>query len=213
MLRLEDFGITLPRVTALIWISVACAALAAAIGILGYCLFSIGLARIAKSRGDEKEWYAYLPLLRMYTLGKSAPGGEKTKKIFACLLPTVLVTEYIMLAVTYALLANATAGLIFAAENKAGSSIALSALYKFPVSYCIAAVIIAAIIAVAAKIILAISYYGAYRSATGNTAKAAVFAVLSILCDLLGAALLFVVSREKKTPVIAQEASEAAAEE
>ena len=77
MFKLEDFGITFSRVTKLLVAGSICAIAVTAVIIAVYCLFGIGLARIAEKRGDKKPWYAYLPLLRLYTLGRSVRGDEK----------------------------------------------------------------------------------------------------------------------------------------
>ena len=212
MLKLEDFGITLRRVTALVWAGAACAIITAAVAILIYCLFGIGLARIAKKRGDKKSFYAYLPFLRYIAFGKLAPGSEKNKKTFSLLLPVLCAAQFVILTVTYAMLTVAAAGLVFAAENKPGSAIALSALYKFPVAYCIAAVIICVTVMLATKAAFVICYYGAFTAAMGKTAKATLFTVLAALCCPLGEVLLFIASREKKENAVLAEDTAADAE-
>lgn len=203
MLKLEDFGITPGRVTATI-AAVACFMIVlAAIGILLYCLFGIGLARIAKKRGEEKEWYAYLPLLRYYTLGKMIKAGEKTKKVFACLLPSILVLKYVLCVISSALMARGAMSLVFAAENIEGSAVDLTSLVSFPAGFYIAALVITLIVSLAAKIILTICYYGAFSGK--STALAIVFTVLTFICCPLGAIFLYVASTEKKKQVNPEE--------
>ncbi|MBO4693812.1 MAG: hypothetical protein J5659_05435 [Clostridia bacterium] len=193
MLRLENYGFTPGRITSFIVCSAVGIIITAAVGILLYCLFGTGLARIAKKRGEEKEWYAYLPLLRYYTLGKMVGGSEKIKKIFACLLPSLFAAKFILCVISAALLTRGAASLLFAAENIEGSAIDLTALVSFPIGYYIAALIITLIVSAAAKIVSAICYFGAFRD-KGNT-QAAVFTVLTFICCSLGGIFLYVASK------------------
>lgn len=201
MLRLENYGITPGRISSLIVCFAVCVIVAAAVGIALYCLFGTGLARIAKKRGEEKEWYAYLPLLRFYTLGKMVKGSDKVKKVFACLLPSLYVLKFVMCVVSAALLLKGAASLVFAAENITGSAIDVSALFKFPAGYYIAALIITLIISGAAKIVSAICYFGAF-SEKGSTA-AIVFTVLTFICCELGGIFLFAASCECRKNAVA----------
>lgn len=198
MFTFETFGITPAFVTGAVIFSAIGVCLAAAIGILLWCLFGIGLSRIAKNRGEEKEWYAFLPLLRLYTLGKMVKGDEKTKKVFACLLPSIAVLRFIMTVISSALLVRAAAALVFSAEHISGSAIELSALVSFPVMSCVVALIITAVLAVAHKIIEAFCYFGAFEGA-GKT-LAAVFTVLAFICCPLGAVFLYVASKKTEQP-------------
>lgn len=194
MFTLENFGITPAVVTATIVSYAISFIVACAAAIVLWCLFGIGLACIAEKKGEEKPFYAYLPLLRFYTLGKMVP-CQKYKKIFACLLPSLAIAKFVVNVICAALLARAAAGLIFAAEHMSGSSIPLSALIDFPLSYCMAALIIAAVIALILKIALAICCFGAYES-MGKT-LAIVFAVITFLCWGLAGVFLFVAARKE----------------
>ena len=194
MFTFETFGITPAFVTGVIVFCAVGLCALAAIGILLWCLFGIGLSRIAKSRGEEKEWYAFLPLLRLYTLGKMIKGNEKTKKVFACLLPSVAVARFVMSIISTALLMRAAAGLVFSAESMPGSVIQLSSLISFPIMYCVGALVITAILAAAQKIIAAVCYFGAFEGAGRNLAI--VFTVLTFICCPLGAIFLYVASKK-----------------
>ena len=196
MLRLENFGITPGKVTTFAVCGAICVIVAAAVCILLYCLFGIGLARIAKKRGEEKEWYAYLPLLRYYTLGKTVKANDGVKKVFACLLPSLMALKFVLCVVSAALLARGAASLIFAAENMSGSSIAISSLVSFPVGFYIVFLIITLVVSLAAKIVAAICYFGAF-SEKGNTA-AIVFTVLTFICCPLGSVFLYIASKGGK---------------
>ena len=194
-MRLEDFGITPAFVTeklieCAISFVFACAAL-----IVLWCLFGIGLARIAKKRGEEKEWYAYLPLLRFYTLGKMAPGCEKNAKVFACLLPTLAIARFIMTVVSCVFFLRAAAAIVFAAENIAGSSFTVSQLITFPVSHLAVLLIITAVISLAYSVIYAFCYYGAIKHMGG--AKVIIFTILAFCCGMISNLFLFLASREK----------------
>ena len=193
MLRLENYGITPERVTALIFCEAACIIIVAALGILLYCLFGIGLARIAKGKGEKKEWYAYLPLLRYYTLGKMTCGGEKVKKVFACLLPSLFAAKFVLSVVSSALIVRGAAEIIFAAENAVGSYVELASIINFPVNYYIAVLIITLIVSLAAKKVSIICYFGAF-SGKGK-ALAIVFTVLTFIYSPLGAIFLYVASK------------------
>lgn len=194
MFTLESFGITPAVVTATILSYAISFIVACAAAIVLWCLFGIGLARIAEKKGEEKPFYAYLPLLRFYTLGKMIP-CQKYKKIFACLLPSLAIAKFVMSVICAALLARAAAGIIFAAEHMSGSSIPLSSLIEFPLSYCMAALIIAAIIALVFKISLAVCCFGAYESMGKTTAI--VFTVITFLCWGLAGVFLFVAARKE----------------
>lgn len=193
MLRLENFGITPGRVTALTLCTAIGIIIAAAVCILLYCLFGIGLAKIAKKRGEEKEWYAYLPLLRYYTLGKMVKAQNSVKKVFACLLPSLLVLKFVLCVISAALLIRGAASLIFAAENMSGSSIALSSLISFPVGFYIVFLILTLIVSLAAKIVSAICYFGAFSEKSNTTAI--VFTVLTFICCPLGSIFLYIASK------------------
>ena len=195
MLRLEDFGITPGFVTTMVTLCTVFTVIACGVAILLWCLFGIGLARIAKKRGEEKEWYGYLPLLRFYTLGRMTGGCEKNRKVFSCLLPALAVAKFIMCAVSAALLVRAAAGLVFAAENMQENYVSLSALMEFPISYCLWALIITAVLALAYKIVYAISFFGAVKHTGG--AKAAVYTVIAFICGALGGIFLYAASRGK----------------
>ncbi|MBO4733626.1 MAG: hypothetical protein J5662_04025 [Clostridia bacterium] len=196
MFKLENFGITLEYVTTKITIYAICALLGLGLCILLWCLFCIGLARIAKKRGEQKEWFAYLPLLRLYTLGKMSPGSEKVKRFFACFLPTLAVVRAILYVVCAGVLARAAAGIIFAAENMTGSTIALSELVTFPFSYSIAALIIAILAAFIYRAIYAFCYYGAIKHA--GAGKAIAYAVIAFFLRGIAAIIIFAESSEKR---------------
>lgn len=196
MLRFEDYGITPGFVTSRLVCAAVCLLVAAAAGILLYCLFGIGLARIAKNNGEKKEWYAYLPLLRYYTLGKMIKGSEKLKKIFACLLPSLLVVKFVFCVISAVLLMRGAVSLLFAAENIEGSAIELSSLVTFPVGFYTAFLVLTLIISLAAKIVSAICYFGAF-SLKGNT-TALIFTVLTFICCPLGSVFLYVTSKAIK---------------
>ena len=198
MFTFETFGITPAFVTGAIVFLAIGLCVAAAIGILLWCLFGIGLSRIAKNRGEEKEWYAFLPLLRLYTLGKMIKGSEKTKKVFACLLPSISILRFVMSVVSSALLLRAAAALVFSAENMSGSAIQLSSLVSFPVAACVGALIVTAVLAAAQKIISAVCYFGAFEGA--GKSLAAVFTALTFICCPLGAVFLFVASKQTEQP-------------
>lgn len=193
-MRLEDFGITPAWVTATLIEYAICFIAVCAAGILLWCLFCIGLARIAKRNGEKKEWYAYLPLLRLYTLGRMTPGTEKAKKIFGCLLPCLGIARFVMIVASCTLFLRTAAALIFAAENISGGALTFSQLVTFPVSYLLVAFIITAALLLAYKVIYLCGYYGAVKHIGGG--KAALFTVLACLCGELGCILLFVASRE-----------------
>ena len=194
-MRLEDFGITPEKVKTDLVVYSICFILICAVVVLLWCLFGIGLARIAKKKGEEKEWYAYLPLLRLYTLGKMTPGSEKTGKIFGCLLPSLAVIKYIMLVVSGALLVYAAAAIIFSAGNIAGAAITLDQLITFPITYFLVALIITAVISLIYNLVYAYAYYGAVRHLGG--AKAVLFALIALVCSEIGCVLLFVASNKK----------------
>lgn len=196
MFKLENFGITLEYVTTKITIYAICALLGLGLCILLWCLFCIGLSRIAKKRGEQKEWFAYLPLLRLYTLGKMSPGSEKVKRFFACFLPTLAVVRAILYVVCAGVLARAAAGIIFAAENMTGSTIALSELVTFPFSYSIAALIIAVLAAFIYRAIYAFCYYGAIKHA--GAGKAIAYAVIAFFLRGIAAIIIFAESSEKR---------------
>lgn len=193
-MRLEDFGITPEWVTGKLAVYSICLILSCAAGILLWCLFCIGLSRIAKKRGEEKEWYAYLPLLRLYTLGKMSIGSEKNRKIFACLLPSLAVVRFVMTVVFSALFLRTAAALIFAAENISGGSFTVEQLITFPLSYLIVAFIITAVLTLAYKLVYAYCYYGAVK----GSKWAIPFTVLSFLSCVLSCVFLYVASREKE---------------
>ena len=195
MFRLEDFGITPGYVTTMVTVYAVCTVITCAVAILLWCLFGIGLARIAKKRGEEKEWYAYLPLLRFYALGRMSAGCEKNRRVFPCLLPTLAVAKFIMCVVSAALLTRAAAAFVFAAENMPESYVSIYALMEFPFSYCVWALVITAVLALAYKIIYAICFFGAVKHTGG--AKAAVYTVISFICGALGGIFLFLASRGK----------------
>lgn len=202
MFRLETFGITPSFVTATIVSYTISFIVACAASIVLWCLFGIGLARIAERKGEEKPFYAYLPLLRFYTLGRMTP-CEKNKKIYACLLPSLAVAKFIMCVISGALLVRAAAGIIFAAENMSGTSIPISAIIEFPLSYCIVALVITAIISLALKVTEAICCYGAYSSMQKGARIA--FTVLTVICWGLAGVFLYVASRNKDTQEIKEE--------
>lgn len=195
MLRLENFGITPGYVTAMVTVCAILTVIACGVAILLWCLFCIGLARIAKKRGEEKEWYAYLPLLRFYTLGKMSAGCEKNRKVFPCLLPALAVAKFIMCVVSAALLVRAAAAFIFAAENMPESYVSIYALMEFPISYCVWALVITLCLTLAYKVVYAICFFGAVKHTGGGTA--AVYTVISFICGALGGIFLFLASRGK----------------
>lgn len=195
MLKLENFGITPGFVTTTVTLCAVCTVIACGVAILLWCLFGIGLARIAKKRGEEKEWYAYLPFLRFYALGKMTAGCEKNRKVFPCLLPALATAKFIMSVVSAALLVRAAAGFIFAAENMQENYVSLSALMEFPISYCVWALTITAVLALAYKIVYAISFWGAVRHTGG--AKAAIYTIISFICGALSGIFLYAAARGK----------------
>lgn len=203
MLRLENFGITPGYVTTMITVYAICTVIACAVAILLWCLFCIGLARIAKARGEQKEWYAYLPLLRLYTLGKMTSGTEKTRKIFACLLPSLAVARFIMAIVSAALLTRAAAALIFAAENMTDSTVNLSALIDFPLAHCVWALVVTAILSVAYKLCYAYSYYGAVKHLKGS--KPIIFTLVAFFWQNLSNIFLFAAATDKNLKNITAE--------
>ena len=194
MFTLENFGITRGFVAGTVVGSAVGFCIFCAAAIVLWCLFCIGLARIAKTKGEEKEWYAYLPLLRFYTLGKMVPGSESTKKVFACLLPSLALARFVLKVASLAALVNAFFGLIFAAENINGGAVEVLSFVKFPLVYCAALLIITLIVSLAFKIISAVCLYGAFSGL--DTARAIVFAVASFICCPLGAIFLYIASRE-----------------
>ena len=194
-MRLEDFGITPEKVTSNLVCYSICFILACAAAILLWCLFCIGLARIAKKHGEEKEWYAYLPLLRFYTLGKMSVGTEKNRKIFACLLPSLAIVRFVMIVVAAALFLRTAAALVFAAENIAGGAFTLSQLLTFPLSYLIVVLIITAVLTLAYRLVYAFCYYGAVKHVGG--AKVILFTLFAFFSCTLASVFLFVASREK----------------
>ena len=194
MFTLEDFGITRGLVSGMIvgWAIGFCVFCAAAIVL--WCLFCIGLSRIAKKKGEEKDWYAYLPLLRFYTLGKMVPGSESTKKVFACLLPSLALARFVLKVASAAALVNAFFGLIFAAEQVSGGAVDVLSFVKFPLVYCAVLLVITLIVSLVYKIISALCLYGAFSGL--DTARAIIFAVASFICCPLGAIFLYIASRE-----------------
>ena len=206
MFRLENFGITLQYVTSKITVCAICSLAALGLCILLWCLFCIGLARVAKKRGEQKEWYAYLPLLRLYTLGKMSPGSEKVKKFFACFLPSLAIVRAILYVVCAGVLARAAAGILFAAENMTDSTITLSELITFPLSYSIAALIIAILAAFIYRAIYAFCYYGALKHA--GAGKAIAYAVIAFFLRGIAAILIFAESSEKRIEKVSDGAQE-----
>lgn len=194
MIRLSDFGITPDAVTTLCVESVIEICLCAAAAILLTCLFGIGLYRKAEARGEKKPFYAFLPLLRYYTLGRMAPGSEKTKKIFACLLPSLAIAMFLSAVITGALLFKTFMAMIFVAEESAGA-VKLSALLEFPVNYCLIGVIITSILSAAIRIIEAVCLFGAFEEA-GK--RRIVFTLLSYFIPPLACVFLYSTTRPRK---------------
>ena len=194
MLTLETFGITPGYVTKMLFaysisFITTCAALIAI-----WCLFVIGLAAIAKHRGEEKYSYAYLPLFRLYTLGKMAPVCEKSKKVFACLLPSVAIARFVMAIISAVLFVRALFAIIFAAESMPGSSLTVEGLINFPVGVVLWALIITFVLAVAYKAIYAFCVYGAISNL--GKSKAIIFALITFFVNPnLGGIFLFVAAK------------------
>ena len=207
-LTLESFGITKSSVTGTVVGYAIGTIVAAAITLAVWWLFSIALAKLAKENGEKKEWYAYLPLLRLYTLGKLTKGSEKMKKLFACLIPTLAVLEYVMTVILSAVFVRGMFELIFVAEGMEGGSIDVGALLMYPLTAGLITVIIAAIVTVAYRVAYALSYFGAV-SRMGNT-TAIVFTVINLICPPVGSVLFYVAARkEPKAAVAAVPAPEA----
>ena len=125
-----------------------------------------------------------------------SPGSEKVKRFFACFLPTLAVVRAILYVVCAGVLARAAAGIIFAAENMTGSTIALSELVTFPFSYSIAALIIAILAAFIYRAIYAFCYYGAIKHA--GAGKAIAYAVIAFFLRGIAAIIIFAESSEKR---------------
>ena len=202
MIRLEDFGITPSNVTVAVIACVIAFITAVAVSGLMFCLFGIGLYRKAVAAGEKKPYYAFLPLLRLYTLGKMAPGSEKTKKVFACLLPSLALAAWLSSIACAAVMVKAASAVIFAAEDMA-ATLELASILKFPIAYSIIAVIISVVLIAAAQIVAAYCLYGAFE---GTKSMRTLFAVLSFLFEVLGPILLYANTKYKKedAPVIAQ---------
>ncbi|MBR4910874.1 MAG: hypothetical protein IKZ47_06105 [Clostridia bacterium] len=209
MLRLSDFGITPEKITVLTVGGVIFCFITAAVAVLIACLFGIGLYRKAESRGEKKPFFAFLPVLRYYTLGRMCPGSEKIKKISACLLPSLVIAAFCSAVICGAIMFKASAALIFAAEETSGA-IKLSSLVYFPYNYAIAAAIITDILALAVRILGGICVYGAFKE-TGK--KQLAYGILSFLITPLAAVLLYVTTKPAKAEGKAEEKVEETAEQ
>lgn len=146
-----------------------------ALAVLFYVFFALGLYTMAKRRGLENPWLAWIPVAYLYTLGKLADtyaAQYMNKKTNYALLLLLLVAAVVVLVIV--MLSTLAFGMM-----------ASSGAFMIPYIICV-------VLLVAVSIVYAVFYYIAlYRIYNWHTESSVVLLVLSILFNVIVPFVLF----------------------